>query len=1398
MAEFIYESLTGNDDGDITFNVISIPFDFNGTSLAVGRLPNGNDLFAGSMLRPSGGAGTGCEKNSIIISAFLRCFVVQRLNTPLLQGALDDDVNPSDWGNLGDPVGTNHPFAPYFIPASGDYTNAPSVPAPNNSFDINVTPDAQILVNNASWNTSSHTRCALRPQPALGNGNFCSLSAFEAGAGVHIRLIITTAEGGGTPNLVVRDSLGNVRSSGDTIAMGTTPDGVEDTEQITVQNTGDAILAINSVVPTGGADFDTTEDLAATIAAGGGSDQMTVRRLADVVGAQTRTITINSDDPTTPEFIINFSSTVLQRYIEVQSPTGEIINPPNPNTTRFSIGTIEVTETASKRLKVFGRLGDVETDGSTVPYIDANIYNTLTSEWFTKSNSLLDQRGGNDLVEAETLVYTLETVGSNGTFYSATFDGSADWAKVDDIDVSPDPCPSGVPFYWHVWFNTAVITNSVLMAKWNISTAAKKECRLIFLTASALLQFQYRGTNGTEYEAIATASPSTSSWQHALCGVDSSGNIHIYLNGANGATTAVAAAIVAGDAPFTIGSYDTGSSKYDGKMIAPRVVVGVAPSAALATALYNSGTPLDLDDPFSITENIPTGTTLNGTEDNLTVEFTPVAEQTYDATIVIPSDSLDSPNQTLIRGIGSAAAGTITVEDETPTVIPNSGTLDLDNPDVNVGEDEQLTITAIDDDVEIASIRMNDPTGSAQDYSLFPLMATRNRQAFVDAYAGAATGIFREVYSGASDEAYPGQQSGLRKTLWGHYETWRWNQDKYSVMLPTAPPFRLQTAKYGEGSNDSCAELITGCWTFTTPGTSTSQSLLDNWGDFDIDPTTIFGFNTRPKKLSKTAKLTVQWCADGSNMDGGFETWINGYDGTNIGNGVAKFFDDSAGAIIKLIIPTNSGGAYGKIDYEVTWTTSPALTATRTVLASGTLTEGTHFDARRGVAGIAADEYHILHELGTFDFRAAGGVYLQLTLWANTDNTDDCGITTGWPETANAASQKGRTRISLSRSGSDFLQMLSNYANGGSMLALFAPDLIEVGGFGNYARRTPTKSAADLIDDLQNYIDFLRGIVAGVPIIVDGGWNLYDGSDDTNPPAGLPLDTDKQLLVDTFSSIAYSIDRDTVALMNYRRYLEAVGWDNTDIPADEDDHDGTTIDGTDPAWEGAKRICEGQYACHEELIMLQFTEEIADATTILQDATDTFTIDNTAIITGAYASHIGPTLTNIVITHDQLDSPHIINVTGTVGAVAIIQLENETQVIPPYSLAEDYYTDFGTVGRDVPSSVTFTITNIGTISLGIQSVTNAGASPDFVIVQDVPLFTVLDPGESTTFVVRMRSSLLGEKFSNVLIAHDGVDTDDETDFFRILFTGHVADGGAGSGGILNKKIKFPRYPRTDL
>jgi len=26
----------------------------------------------------------------------------------------------------------------------------------------------------------------------------------------------------------------------------------------------------------------------------------------------------------------------------------------------------------------------------------------------------------------------------------------------------------------------------------------------------------------------------------------------------------------------------------------------------------------------------------------------------------------------------------------------------------------------------------------------------------------------------------------------------------------------------------------------------------------------------------------------------------------------------------------------------------------------------------------------------------------------------------------------------------------------------------------------------------------------------------------------------------------------------------------------------------------------------------------------------------------------------------------------------------------------------------------------------------------------------------------------------------------------------VADGGAGSGGILNKKIKFPRYPRTDL
>jgi Ca2+-binding RTX toxin-like protein len=148
-----------------------------------------------------------------------------------------------------------------------------------------------------------------------------STSEIGTGWGVKARAVAAAAA-----NVTVAGNGANV-SSGGSAAFGTAAVGAKLSRTFTVKNTGGSPLNITGVTVSNG-NFELAEGLPASLAAGASND-FTVDLIAATAGAKAAVLTVKTNDPDTPSFVINLSATVAAAVtrLEYAGSSGRTVVP---------------------------------------------------------------------------------------------------------------------------------------------------------------------------------------------------------------------------------------------------------------------------------------------------------------------------------------------------------------------------------------------------------------------------------------------------------------------------------------------------------------------------------------------------------------------------------------------------------------------------------------------------------------------------------------------------------------------------------------------------------------------------------------------------------------------------------------------------------------------------------------------------------------------------------------------------------------------------------------------------------------------------------------------------------------------------------------------------------------
>lgn len=310
MAVFIYDVQAAIDDGHLVVTG-SGP---SQTRVWVGGVDNSSNIIllgangsgasrqvytGGFICRPNGG---GYDGVSTVVSANLEINITSLLGTIAeLEAAIGDTLNPPVFANIG----TTYPISPDFDPVLGYNTVDPPTVGIN---QIDLTDDFVAWAALTGFDDTKHLAVAIRNTAT--DSQFCACEAWEAAGAVQARLVVTTLDETGDPNLTTFFN-GNVVAHTGTMDVGDTTLSVGAiTGTVRVQNTGDDDLTPASIVITGSTLFALTDPFPDVLAPGDFVD-IVVTFTPTTTGTFTATLTIVSDDPDTNPYTATLTADVL-------------------------------------------------------------------------------------------------------------------------------------------------------------------------------------------------------------------------------------------------------------------------------------------------------------------------------------------------------------------------------------------------------------------------------------------------------------------------------------------------------------------------------------------------------------------------------------------------------------------------------------------------------------------------------------------------------------------------------------------------------------------------------------------------------------------------------------------------------------------------------------------------------------------------------------------------------------------------------------------------------------------------------------------------------------------------------------------------------------------------------
>ncbi|WP_018343878.1 glycosyl hydrolase family 8 [Cytophaga aurantiaca] len=171
--------------------------------------------------------------------------------------------------------------------------------------------------------------------------------------------------------------------------------------------------------------------------------------------------------------------------------------------------------------------------------------------------------------------------------------------------------------------------------------------------------------------------------------------------------------------------------------------------------------------------------------------------------------------------------------------------------------------------------------------------------------------------------------------------------------------------------------------------------------------------------------------------------------------------------------------------------------------------------------------------------------------------------------------------------------------------------------------------------------------------------------------------------------------------------------------------------------------------------------------TIAANGTATFTVKGTPSVVGANTGTI------TIVTNDPTTPSFVVNVsvTGTTAPQATVSVPGATNNGPAVSIGS------AVVGNPT-SPYTFTITNTGTLPLNVANITST--NPDFIVTQVSP--TTIAPGASGTFTVTAKPSAVGTSTGQIVIPSNDPGGD-----FKINVT------ATGTGAPAGPAIQLKNY-----
>lgn len=180
---------------------------------------------------------------------------------------------------------------------------------------------------------------------------------------------------------------------------------------------------------------------------------------------------------------------------------------------------------------------------------------------------------------------------------SIVFDGVDEYITMPDsssLDISPDITMS-------CWFKTTSTTNVTLMSKWGFAAGGHRAYLLSVSVGKIRVIISEDGLSDLlkSKDYLTTAAFNDGNWHHVAATLDTSGNVlKIYVDGVDQAVVKsfdfALTSIVNSADPVNIGAFNSGGVQLmDGHIDEPSLW-DTALSASEVTAIYNSGTPIDL------------------------------------------------------------------------------------------------------------------------------------------------------------------------------------------------------------------------------------------------------------------------------------------------------------------------------------------------------------------------------------------------------------------------------------------------------------------------------------------------------------------------------------------------------------------------------------------------------------------------------------------------------------------------------------------------------------------------------------------------------------------------------------------------------------------------------------